>query len=74
MSNLVIEQVNGEKIWNMKELVEKIESCNEPFIILEDQFNRKIIIDRFKAQKSHQEILDIYRIPSDRSENLRSKE
>lgn len=73
ISNLVIEQVNGEKIWNMRELVEKTENCDEPFIIFEDQFNRKIILDRTKAQKSHQDILDIYRILSDRSEDLLSK-
>ncbi len=71
ISNWVVELVNGEKIWNMHDLVEKIENCEEPFIILEDQYHKKIIIDKDKAENNHQEILEIYRVPSDRSEDLK---
>ena len=66
----VIDRVNGEKIWNMVDLVEKIENCQEPYIIFEDEWNKKVIIDREKAEETHQEILEIYRIPLDRSEDL----
>lgn len=71
IGNWVVDRVNGEKIWNMRDLVERIESCEEPFIILEDQYNRQVVINRAQAQDSHQEILEIYRILSDRSEDLR---
>jgi S1-C subfamily serine protease len=70
VSNWIIDRVNGEKIWNMLDLVEKIERCQEPYIIFEDQYNKKVIIDKAKAFDSHQEILEIYRIPSDHSEDL----
>ena len=71
LGNWVVDMVNGEKIWNMYDLVEKIENCEEPFIILEDEYHKKLIIDKVKAENSHQEILEIYRIASDRSEDLR---
>jgi len=70
INSWVVEQVNGEKIWNMKDLVEKVENCQEPYIIFEDQWNKKVILDREKAIESYNEILDIYRIPFDRSEDL----
>ena len=71
LGNWVVDMVNGEKIWNMHDLVDRIENREEPFIILEDEYHKKLIIDRVKAQNSHQEVLEIYRIPSDRSEDLR---
>ena len=71
LGNWVVDMVNGEKIWNMHDLVDRIENCEEPFIILEDEYHKKLIIDRVKAQNSHQEVLEIYRIPSDRSDDLR---
>jgi S1-C subfamily serine protease len=70
ISNWVVDMVNGEKIWNMHDLVERIENCEEPFVILEDEYHRRLIIDKAKAEESQQEILEIYRIPSDRSEDL----
>ena len=70
ISNWVVDMVNGEKIWNMHDLVERIENCEELFVILEDEYHRRLIIDKAKAEESQQEILEIYRIPSDRSEDL----
>ncbi|HOR42602.1 MAG TPA: serine protease, partial [Atribacterota bacterium] len=70
ITSWVVEQVNGEKIWNMSDLVEKIENSIEPYIILEDKYNQKIVIDRNRALESAEEILAVYRIPSDRSEDL----
>lgn len=70
VNNWVIDRVNGEKIWSMNDLVEKIENCQEPYVIFEDQYNKKIVLDKAKVEKSHQEILETYRISSDRSEDL----
>jgi len=70
MNNWVIDRVNGEKIWNMGDLVKKTESRCEEYVIFEDQWNKRIIIDSEKADNSKQEILETYRIPSDRSEDL----
>jgi len=66
----VVDRVNGEKIWNMHDLVEKIENSQEPYIIFEDQWNKKVILDKEKVTESSQEILETYRIPLDRSEDL----
>lgn len=71
IGNWVVDRVNGEKIWNMRDLVEKVENSEGSFIILEDRYNRKVVIDRILALESHQEILEIYRILSDRSDDLR---
>ncbi len=70
ISSWVVDRVNGEKIWNMSDLVGKIENCTEPFIILEDKYNQKIVMDRTRALESEEEILSVYRIPSDHSEDL----
>jgi len=66
----VVDRVNGEKIWNMHDLVEKIENSQKPYIIFEDQWNKKVILDKEKVTESNQEILETYRIPLDRSEDL----
>ena len=70
VNNWVVNRVNGEKIWNMNDLVEKIENCQQPYIIFEDQYNKKIVLDRERVEENHQEILETYRISSDRSEDL----
>lgn len=70
VSNWIIDRVNGERIWSLQDLIEKVESCQEPFIIFEDQWNKRIVLERKKALESQQEILEIYRIPLDRSEDL----
>ena len=70
INNWVVDRVNGEKIWNMNDLVDQIENCQESFVIFEDQYQKKIILDRVEAEESHQEILGTYRIPTDRSEDL----
>ena len=70
VSNWVVDRVNGEKIWSMHDLLEKIENCQDAYVILEDQWNKKIVLDKNKAIESQQEILETYRIPFDRSEDL----
>jgi hypothetical protein len=66
----VVDTVNGEKIWNLIDFVAKVEAIQDDYIILENKWGRKIVIDREMAKNTHQEILEIYRIPSDRSEDL----
>ena len=71
VSSWVVKSVNGEKVLNIKDLVEKVETCRDPYIIFEDQWNKEIIIDRKMAEAANQEILETYRIPSAYSEDLR---
>ncbi|MDD4363931.1 MAG: serine protease, partial [Atribacterota bacterium] len=70
INNWVIDKVNGQKIWNIADLVEKIEDCDDPYIIFEDKWNKKIILNREEVIKSQQKIIDTYRIPIERSEDL----
>ena len=70
VNSWVVESVNGQRIWNMHDLVRNIEDCQDSFVILEDRWNNKVIIDKEKAALSHQGILDIYRILFDRSDDL----
>ncbi|MBU4602059.1 PDZ domain-containing protein, partial [bacterium] len=71
VNSWVVDKVNGEKIWNLSELIKKVENSLDPYIIFEDKWGQQIVIDREKAENTHQEILQTYRIPFDRSEDLR---
>jgi PHD/YefM family antitoxin component YafN of YafNO toxin-antitoxin module len=71
VNSWVTDKVNGEKIWNLNDLIKKVENSLDPYIIFEDQWGQQIVIDREKAKNTHQEILETYRIPFDRSEDLR---
>ena len=66
----VVDTINGEKIWNLKDFVTKVESIQDDYIILENKWDQQIVIDREMAENTHREILETYRIPFDRSEDL----
>jgi len=71
IANWIVEEVNGRKINNMKELIEQIESDDGgDFVELKSSGENVIVFDRSEAEKSHQEILGIYRISADRSRDL----
>jgi len=71
VNSWVVEKVNGEKIWNLRELIEKVENSLDPYIVFEDKWGQQIVVEREKSENTHQEILQTYRIPFDRSEDLR---
>jgi hypothetical protein len=71
MSNLVIERVNGQSIFEMKDLVKAFKSNKGLFHIIEDDAGQKIIISREKADRFSKRILDRYKIAEDRSEDLK---
>jgi S1-C subfamily serine protease len=68
--NWIIDTINGEKIWNLNDFVEKIEAIQDDYVILQDKWGEQIVIDREMASNTHQEVLETYRIPFDRSEDL----
>ncbi|MBA7546216.1 hypothetical protein ES705_38599 [subsurface metagenome] len=70
VNSWVVDTVNGEKIWNLNDFVAKVEAIQDDYIILENKWDQKIVIDREMAKNTHEEILEIYRIPFDRSEDL----
>ena len=70
INSWVVDTVNGEKIWNLSDFVTKVEAIQDDYIILKNKWGRQIVIDRKMAENTHQEILETYRIPFDRSEDL----
>jgi len=68
--NLIIKRVNGKDIRNIKDLVDIIENNESDYATFEDANGNEIVIDKNKAEKTNQQILRIYRIGSDRSEDL----
>jgi hypothetical protein len=70
INSWVVDTVNGEKIWNLSDFVTKVEAIQDDYITLKNKWGRQIVIDRKMAENTHQEILETYRIPFDRSEDL----
>ncbi len=66
-----VETVNGQRVRRMEELISLIEDHTGPYTVLENRDGKKIILDNEQAGKSHERILSMYRIGSDRSEDLR---
>jgi len=71
-SSWVVAAVNGEKIKNLEDLIRKVEAIPESdFVVFSDPHNREMIMDKNKAVAALPGILARYRIPSDRSGDLR---
>ena len=74
-ANLAVEKFNGVQIKNLKQLVELVEQCQtkhtEEFLTFELDMKTLIVLDRKKATKSTQEILEMHAIPS--AKNLRGE-
>lgn len=67
----IVEFVNGQKIHNLKDLIQIVESSDDEFIVFSDSSNTELVYDRKKAQDAAAGILSRYRIPSDRSDDLK---
>ena len=63
--------MNGKEIINMKDLVQTIENDeSSQFIILENDTNQQIVLNREKVKQANPQILAIYKIREDRSLDL----
>ncbi len=67
----IVRNVNGERIRNMQDLVSAIEEFDGIYTIFENESGQKIIINNQKAKAEHDNILTIYRINQDRSDDLK---
>ncbi|MBP7830559.1 MAG: trypsin-like peptidase domain-containing protein [Kiritimatiellae bacterium] len=71
VSSWTVETVNGEKVRNLKHLIGRIEgAADDPFIVLENEWGQKLVLDREQAERTGPRILETYRIPQDRSLDL----
>jgi hypothetical protein len=66
-----ITHLNGKKLLNMRDLVRRIETEKDsPFLVFTDKDGLQIVLNRERAAAAHREILDIYGVGADRSEDL----
>lgn len=72
LSNWVIEKVDGKKIRNLRELVDLVETGTDPFVVLKNKWGHQIVLDRAKVKAAQPQIFATYRIPEDRSPDLKN--
>ncbi len=74
-SNLIVTQVNGHNISEMKDLIAAFEDPQDGRHIIEidkpREVGTQIILDAAKSKQATEDILDKYGIPSDRSADLK---
>ncbi|MBU1693789.1 MAG: trypsin-like peptidase domain-containing protein [Verrucomicrobia bacterium] len=71
VTSWTVEKVNGQKVRNLRHLIELIENAgDDPFIVLENEWGQKLVLDREMAGRTGPQILQTYRIPKDRSPDL----
>jgi len=72
IANWIVEEVDGERVYNMRELIARLEAGDEDgFVELKSDSGNVVVLDRRLAAASHQHILNVYRIPGDRSADLK---
>ena len=66
-----VTEVNGQKVKNLRHLIELVEAdADEPFVVFKGNNRSVVVLDREKAELENPEILETYGISADRSENL----
>ena len=75
MYGSLVRSVNGEKVRNMKHLVELIEGCKDGFLCMmvdhNTDYDTPLYLDAKLLREATPRILERYRIPADRSKDLR---
>ena len=66
----IVEKVNDKKIKDLKELISIVENTKKGFIVFQLKNKNKIVFDVKKLKQSTPHIMNLYRIPRDRSLNL----
>lgn len=69
LRNIAIKQVNGEKVINFKDFIQKIKS--QRYAVLTDLKDNQIVIDNILSKSSDEKIQKIYNISSLQSADLR---
>lgn len=71
IANWVITEVNGQKIKNLRELVQRVDEADAgSFVVFKNKLGNQIVIQKEKAAQSLPKILETYRIQKDRSPDL----
>jgi S1-C subfamily serine protease len=67
----IVTEVNGKAIKDFNEFFQIVTQTTESYLVFKDEMGFQIVIDRKKAEESHELILQTYRIEYDRSPDLR---
>jgi len=67
----VVTEVNGKEIKDFDEFFQIVTHATEPYLVFKDEMGYQIVIDRKKAEESHEQVLRTYRIERDLSPDLR---
>ena len=67
---LVVDQVQGRNIRNLKELIRIVESAKDEFVRFQGSDGQMIVLERASVEKRNRGILRRYGVPFDRSANL----
>jgi len=66
ISTWVIKKINGNEYKDFNAFYELATNSTNPFVVFENEEGKQIIIDREKADESHQRVLATYNIKTDR--------
>ncbi len=66
----LVDKVNGQSFKNFKEFYRIIKNSKDKYIVLEDEDGSKVVIDRVKALKVQNSILEKYSIKANKSDDL----
>ncbi|MEM4658228.1 MAG: serine protease [Candidatus Methanosuratincola sp.] len=71
LSSWVISEVDGKKVKDINELVRTIEGGSGAFVEFKGKDGRIVVLDRQKVKEANPKILETYRVPSDRSIDIK---
>lgn len=72
ISTWVVTEVNGTKVTSLKQLVDLVEQGDgSPFVKFVNKQGQQIVLARERVKQNQAKILETYRIPEDRSPDLR---
>jgi len=72
ISNWIVDEVHGERVRNLRHLIQLVEKAEAgPFMEFKSRTGQQLVLDRTKVNESNARILQLYRIPFDRSLQLR---
>jgi S1-C subfamily serine protease len=71
LANAQVTRVDGHNVRHMKDLVKFIGAAKAKYTRIELEDGREVVLDRALARERHSAILSKYRVPADRSDDLR---
>jgi len=71
LKDMVINRVNGKKISTLRDLVSSVEQNEGKYHIFIDEHGKEIVLDKARTAERSDLILKKYKVPSDRSEDLK---